>query len=453
MNWRSGLELGIRLANWVWVLDLIAESQAIRPELHQRLINSGARHIWEMDRKYSRGSSANNHVIGEAAGVFIATSYFTSLRHAATRRQRSWEILNREILNQTYPDGGTREQAINYHLFVVQSFVAAGLVACATGRDFPEPYWSRLEKMFEFLAVVSEGGDSLPQFGDGDDGYILDIGSHPRSVKEWLTVGAVFFNRPDFKALAGECAKLVEWLLAKSGHKTFDAIGQPQDRTLHSTAFADTGYYLLQHGEQGSPDRISVGFDCGLLGMGTIAAYGHADALSFTLRAFGVNVLVDPGTYDYFSYPAWRQYFRSMRAHNCVVVDGRDQSEMLGLFLWGRRAEARCMHWEPTATGGMVSGEHDGYACLPDPVIQRRTLELDGANRTLVIRDDILAKGRHEVEVHFHFAEPCVLRPAGPNRYVADAGPGSVEIELDARLEVESFHGSEDPIGGWVSRG
>lgn len=52
-------------------------------------------------------------------------------------------------------------------------------------------------------------------------------------------------------------------------------------------------------------------FDCGLLGMEPLAGHGHADALSFALRAFGSDVLVDPGTYDYFSYPTWREYFRS----------------------------------------------------------------------------------------------------------------------------------------------
>ncbi|HPC94045.1 MAG TPA: heparinase II/III family protein [Sedimentisphaerales bacterium] len=240
MNWRSGPELGIRLINWVRALDLIAESQAIGPELRQRLLDSVSRYIWEIDRKYSRGSSANNHVIGEAAGVFIAASYFANLKHAATWRQRSWKILNREILNQTYPDGGTREQAIGYHLFVVQFFVAAGLVARATGRDFPESYWSRLEKMFDFLAVLSEGGDSLPQFGDGDDGYVLDLGSHPRSVGEWLAVGAALFDRADFKALAGECAEPLQWLPGASGYRSLAATGAPRERTIRSQAFADT---------------------------------------------------------------------------------------------------------------------------------------------------------------------------------------------------------------------
>ena len=351
MNWRSGLELGIRLINWVWAVDLIRESDAIGDELYQRLLDSVSRHIWEIDRKYSRGSSVGNHLVGEAAGVFVATSYFRDLKHASGWRDRSWEVLNEQIIHQTYPDGGLREQTTGYHFFVLQFFVAAGVVARATGREFPESYWSRLEKMFEFLAALSEGGDGPPAFGDGDDGYVLDIGQDPHSVREWLAVGAALFGRSDFKALAGRDAESVEWLLGKPGHERLTAVPDPQNRAVASRALKDSGYYLLQYGPSGSADRVSVVFDCGPLGLEPLAGHGHADVLSFTVRAFGKDVLVDPGTYDYFSCPKWREYFRSTRAHNTVVVDGRDQSEMLGLFLWGRKANARCLRWEPSDVG------------------------------------------------------------------------------------------------------
>ena len=98
MNWRSGLELGIRLINWVWALDLIADSNAVDEQLYLYIIDSISRHIWEIDRKYSRGSSVNNHLIGEAAGVFVATSYFKNFKHASRWRHKAREILIREII-------------------------------------------------------------------------------------------------------------------------------------------------------------------------------------------------------------------------------------------------------------------------------------------------------------------------------------------------------------------
>lgn len=449
MNWRSGLELGIRLINWVWVIDLIRESQTIGEELYLRLMDSVSRHIWEIDRKYSRGSSVNNHLIGEAAGVFVATSYFKYLKNASIWRDKSREILTQEILNQTYTDGGTMEQAVGYHFFVLQFFVISGLVARATGRDFPESYWSRLEKMFEFIDTLNQGGNNIPMFGDCDDGYVLDLGSNPHSVKEWLAVGSALFERGDFNT-SNEHTEPLEWL---PGLSIQDIGAVSENNKCASIALSQSGYYLLQNGDLNSPERISVVFDCGPLGMGSLAGHGHADALSFTLRAFGRDVLVDPGTYDYFSYSQLREYFRGTRAHNTVVIDEHNQSEMLGLFLWGKKAQAKCLSWEPSDTGGIVTGEHDGYSTLSDPVIHRRTLELDGIMRELTIRDDITARKEHNITIFFHFAENCVLNPTRRNHYRVDLGPGSIEIKLDSLLQVESFEGSTNPIFGWVSRG
>ena len=90
---------------------------------------------------------------------------------------------------------------------------------------------------------------------------------------------------------------------------------------------------------------------------------------------------------------------------------------------------------------------------LKDPVTHRRILELDGRNRKLIVRDELNTGAKHEIEIFFHLAEHCVVQPAGENRLLVDVGPGTVEIQLDPYLQVETFNGSEDPICGWVSRG
>lgn len=453
MNWRSPLELAIRLINWVWAIDLIRESGLVTGKFQSRLRHAAYLHLWEITRKYSRGSSANNHRIGEAAGVFIASSYFRELDRGRRWQRESRQILEAEIITQTYPDGGTREQAVGYHVFVLQFLLLAAIVARKTGEDFPEAYWSRLERMLEFLGILSEGGTALPMIGDSDDGYVLDLGDS-REIGALFCIGAGLFPRADFKTWAGGYAEAARWLLGHSSRAEFEAVAStPPAGLLVSRALPESGYYLLQCGHKGRNDRVSVVFDCGELGFKSIAAHGHADALSFTLRAFGSDVFVDPGTYDYFSYPAWRAYFRSTSAHNTLVVDGLDQSVMLGPFLWGPRAQARCLAWEPGIQGGKVTGEHDGYTRTADPVLHRRTLELDAGSQILTIYDDIVAKGTHEIAVYFHLAEKADMSTEQPNRYRIAVAGGTVVLEVDAHLAVEVLRGSEEPIGGWVSRG
>lgn len=448
MNWRSPLELAIRLINWVWAIDLVHESGVVAADFWHRVQRSAYQHLWQITRSYSRGSSANNHRIGEAAGVFIATSYLPGLDPRGRWRRESWRILADEILTQTHTDGGTREQAVGYHLFVLQFFALAGVVARRTAADFPAEYWARLERMVEFLAVLGEGGRSLPMLGDADDGYVLDLGS-PGDPGETLALAAAVCGRTDLAA--AEPPEAVHWLLGNAGWNLSGEAAVSAPRRLESRALPESGYYLLQCGTVA--DGISVVFDCGELGFGPLAAHGHADALSFTLRVRGHDVLVDPGTYDYFSFPAWRQYFRSTRAHNTVAVDDQDQSVMLGPFLWGARAQARCLAWAPAGEGGRVAGEHDGYRRLADPVVHRRTLDLDARTRVLVVRDDILARGSHAIAIHFHLAEDVAISAVGPNRFRLTVGSTTATLELDANLTAETLAGSEDPIGGWVSRG
>lgn len=459
MNWRSPLELGIRLLNWVWTLQMIRPAAAANTARLEPIIAVAYRHLWDTARKYSRYSSANNHLIGEAAGVYIGAAFFAGLKGATAWRAESRELLSREILAQTHPDGGTCEQAFGYHLFVTQFFLLSGLVARNIGEDFPPAYGQRLEKMLEFVAALLEGGDRLPAVGDGDDGYVLDLGDRLGDPRALLGVGALLFDRRDFQELAGDFREPAYWLFglrkcdeyAPRG-ATEQTAASTEPRRLSSRAFSDTGYYLLQCGRRGSPDAASVLFDCGPLGFQSIAAHGHADALSFTLRLGGVDVLVDPGTFDYFTYPPWRVYFRSTRAHNTLEVDGLDQSEMLGQFLWSHAASCRCLSWQPAPDGGSVQGEHDGYRRLSDPVGHRRSLCLQEDQSELTIVDELSAKAEHRVVLCLHFAEQCRVTPDVGRFNVAWDG-GSARVEVDERLAAELVTGSENPIAGWVSRG
>ncbi|HEY3243952.1 MAG TPA: alginate lyase family protein [Phycisphaerae bacterium] len=452
MNWRSPLELAVRLINWVWAIELIRPSGVLTAAWWSRVLPIVYRHLHAIARKYSRHSSANNHLVGEAAGVFIGSSYFAGLKNATKWRDESRRILIEQMQRQVNPDGGHCELATGYHLFVMEFLLLAGLTARAGGVDFPPEYWERLAGMFDFVAALTEGGGSLPMFGDADDGYVLDLCERRGDPREWLALGAALLGRGDFKAASGGFGETAQWLLGDQGLRDYESIG-PGGATMSigPRAFRESGYYLLQYGSR--EERVSVTFDCGRLGFGPLAAHGHADALSFTLRAFDRDIFVDPGTYDYFSFPRWRHYFRSTRAHNTVVVDGQDQSEMLGPFLWGRRAHARCLYWEPRDECLRVAGEHDGYALLPGRVIHRRALELDRRASELTISDELTGVGRHEAALHFHLAEHCRAKPIGENTFHIDCDRGAVRLQLDPGLVVTLHRGCEQTQLGWVSRG
>jgi hypothetical protein len=445
MHWRSPLELAIRAINWVWAFDLIRPAGALHGAAAARLLNALHLHVWDIARKYSRGSSANNHLIGEAAGVFIASTCLPGLTESVRWLADSRRILEEEIHAQTYADGGSREQAFGYHVFVLQFLVLAAVAAKRSGVPFSAAFHERLQLMLDFAGAMAEGG-TPPLYGDADDGYVADLGGDGREAREWVIAGKGLLGASDHAWDANVYGETAYWLLG-----SHTATSAATVRPLASRAFPESGRYLLQHGTQGGAGAVSVQFDCGDFGFGAIAAHGHADALAFTLRVSGTEVLIDPGTYDYFRFPEWRDYFRSTSAHNTVAVDRSEQSVAIGPFMWGVRARSACTAWEPRPDGGRVEGTHDGYARLADPVQHVRSIDLDAARRVLTIVDRLVMTGEHTVDLYFHFSEHCKVHLSGSA--MEATGPfGSVRFEHDARLTSALLQGSTAPIGGWVSR-
>lgn len=454
MNWRSPMELSIRLINWVWTIDLTLESAIFSGPLRDRLLHSIYLHLREVTRKYSAGSSANNHLIGEAGGVFIATSYFPQLTNAAKWQQESYEILCREIALQTFEDGSNKELALEYQYFVLQFFLLCGLVGKWCGKNFPPQYWQNVEQQLHFIGRLQEGGGNPVFFGDADDGYVLDLGDSHTDPKPLLAAGALLFKNGQYKTWAPEYSQSLRWLFGAAGREQFAAVrATTGEIVLSSHAFPDSGFYLLQCGTAGAGNSMNVLFDCGQLGFGAIAAHGHADALSFTLKAGGEDILIDPGTYDYFTFPEWREYFKSTLAHNTIEVDSQSQSVSLGLFLWGKRATAKCIDWQPSDNGGTVTGEHDGYGRLDNPVLHRRTLQLEGRQQLLRITDAVVTSGQHTIRLALHFSPACTLEHIDKNIFRIICRNVCATLCLDAILAAEVFHGSLQPILGWASSG
>lgn len=452
MNWRSGLELGVRLINWVAVLELLGDAQALTPNFRRRIFESMALHVWMIRRSYSRASSANNHLIGEAAGVYIASRFLGRTGRLARYAREARRILEREILRQTYVDGGTREQATSYLFFVSQFFLLSGLAGQRSNEDFSRPYWQRLERVFDFLAALLGESPRLPAIGDSDDGYVLDLDTDPHDVRPWLGAAAAIFECPEWAAGGRRPSEAAGWLLSDEQYEKLSALRQAgARRRRRSQAFRASGYYLLRGAVPHSNHAMRLLFDCGELGYGPLAAHGHADALSFTLRLDDLDVLVDPGTYDYFTYPAWREYFRKTRAHNTIEIDGRDQAEILGPFQWGRRYRARCLKWKPSRTGGHVVGEHDGYTSLKCPVTHRRALTLDGGCLTLI--DTLKTDGEHEVRFHLHFSEHCRIESLIGGRLNIAVAKCRLTLDVDPRLDVQLVRAAPEVGPGWLSPG
>jgi hypothetical protein len=439
MNWKSGLELGVRLINWVWAIDLIRESGVFSDKEWQSVLRTVYLAIWDTQRRYSQGSSANNHLVGEVAGVYVACRYFRDFPNADAWSAEAADILEREILLQSFADGCTREHAFGYQFFVLQFYSLCLIAGQRSGASMSGAFAGRLHAMYRFMGDICADTGMQPEFGDADDGYVLDLGERPRdNPAALIAVGAALFGD---ESLA-DASETAWWLF---GPQALTAPPATAPRT--SSAYRESGYFVLRSDESAAAVRLF--FDCAELGFGSIAAHGHADCLSFAMAVNGREILVDPGTYDYYTYPAWRNFFRSTLAHNTVAIDGESQSELQGAFMWGSRANASLVEWADEERRVSVSGEHDGYTSLDDPVVHRRTLSLDKASGAVEIVDRLSCDGRHEARVCFHVAPGCEVT-AGDGEVFIDTGSERLRLaSADGRFE--SVAAGDDAMTGWVS--
>lgn len=458
-NWASALEAAIRLINWALAWQLLGGARSPLfagndgAAFHGRWLQSVHQHARFVRGHLSLHSSANNHLIGEAAGLFVAGVTWPCWPAARDWRRHAAAILAREALLQNAPDGVNREQAVSYQQFVLDLLLLAMLAGRAAGIAFPQAVTERLAAMCEYLASIMDAGGNVPMFGDSDDGFAVRLAPVPgfcryRSV---LAAGALLLGREDLAIKAGPVDDKTRWLLGAAADRE-PVPPRTGARAPPRQAFPDGGQYVLGCDFE-SEREIRLVADAGPLGYLAIAAHGHADALSFTLSIGGHEVLIDPGSYTYHTEPEWRRYFRGTSAHNTLAVDGQDQSEQGGNFLWLRKAATTVHQWRCGTDADVLEASHDGYARLADPVVHRRRILLDKRARRIRIDDLLQATGTHEVALHFHCAEACRLKRL-PDGFLLLRDEVAVALRLPSMpgARFEAIHGATAPILGWVSR-
>ncbi|MGE5286769.1 MAG: alginate lyase family protein [Micromonosporaceae bacterium] len=459
VNWTSGIEVGIRLINFVWIRRLLDEWPKIgdlfeRNDLALRQVRWHQQYLAAFE---SRGSSANNHVIAEAAGQLAASCAFPWFRESSRWRKQSAELLERELARNTFPSGINRELASDYHGFVAELGYFAALEAVAAGFPLSDPAWRLLCAMTDAMTALVDSHCQPPRQADSDEGRVvlLDFPAHNR----WpalLAIGAALFGELDWWPPTPTNAGSVLAGALAGGQRQVP--GRPDRRP---TRFADAGITILRTTGAGSPE-IWCRCDGGPHGFLSIAAHAHADALSVEVRYAGVDVLADPGTYCYHGEPAWRSYFRSTIAHNTVELAGQNQSREGGPFLWLRHARATETSVADDGSVASWSAEHDGYLSLDPPARHRRSVRLDRVSRAIDIIDEIEG-GNHHVRIAFHFG-PAVhaeLRdssavlswPAPATPSAQSFRPGAAWLELPPELQWSLHRGETDPILGWYSHG
>ncbi|BFU91064.1 MAG: hypothetical protein NTAFB01_22510 [Nitrospira sp.] len=333
-----------------------------------------------------------NHYLKNGVALFFAGMYFEGI-DADRWLRKGLGILRDELKEQFLADGGHFERSPMYHSICLVDYLDVMNLA----QNSPAAISS--ERADEFAGKVTTALDFL-------NGICLPDGAIP------------LFNDSAFG-------------IAPTPHQIFDYAGRvigykAPSRTadLVVKAFPASGYYVGRK----AGDMLIV--DCGQIGPDYQPGHAHCDTLSYELAIDGRRVVVDSGVFDY-EPSQERAYARSTRAHNTVMVDGEEQSEIWGVFRVARRARPIQGHIGKTGQGSVLfEGDHDGYRRLTGKPIHRRQISYDGQG-SWVVTDALEGMGIHRMESFVHIHPDCAIVESGVSSFKIE-GCGEVIATIEA---------------------
>src|SRR5205807_1437892 len=77
--------------------------------------------------------SPNTHLLGEAVALFFLGTLFPDLPHAARWKQRGWQVILEAARKQVRADGFYFEQSTYYHVYALDFFLHARILAALNG--------------------------------------------------------------------------------------------------------------------------------------------------------------------------------------------------------------------------------------------------------------------------------------------------------------------------------
>jgi len=345
----------LRIVNWIkWAL----AGNALDDECTDSL---AVQTRWLRARM--EGYLLGNHLVSNAKALVFAGAFFDG-PEASSWLATGLGVLADQLPEQILADGGHFERSTMYHALALEDLEDLQNLARAytevqrlASLAAPPNLPARIAAMRHWLAAMCHP--------DGEIGYFNDA-----------AVGIA----PAPSELEGYAARL----------------GLPGTTAPMATVeeLSPSGYVRVQTG------RVVALLDVAPVGPDYLPAHAHADTLSFEMSLGRQRVFVNGGTSRYGESPE-RLKERGTAAHNTVVVDGVDSSEVWGGFRVARRARPQGLQVAEHDREVTVRCAHDGYRRLAGRVIHSRRWTFGSGS--LAVTDELLGTFRSaEARLHIH---------------------------------------------------
>jgi Heparinase II/III-like protein/Heparinase II/III N-terminus len=431
VNWTIAMEAALRGISLCLTMDLLSPfSEREKPWLEQMTAS-----LWQHLRFIEAHSEfsfrlRSNHYLSNIVGLTTLSAYLHG-PGVRCRAEKYAQAVQREILLQTYADGGDREASTGYHVLVAQMGLHSLLVQQRCGISIGQEFEARLRRMFAWITALADEGRQLPHLGDCDNGRVellqedISQAMQPARKRHSLRIGSLcgLASHLLHPPLGGAREDAV-WF----GCTTEEAPRERGEKPV--TLLLESGIAVLQAREA---SVVFTAMPNGLQGRGS---HTHCDKLSVVFRLGQHEVFCDSGSRWYTRSAERRNLDRSTRAHNTLFIDEAEQN-MLDtdpdmLFQCGNEAAV-----SPIAElgGNAVRASHWGYSRFG--IEHRRTVQLSEGSMVLI--DEVVGGGTRSLDLRF------VLGPewsassemmTGETVTCAVGGPRRLSLVCEAQSEL-----------------
>ena len=436
-NYSCGQECAIRLLAMCFAYHALTDAKPSSADRKIKLIIAIAVHAERIDKNIKFAiSTRTNHSITEAAALYTAGLLFPEFKPANFWRRKGKNILTQEGLKQIYEDGSYLQHSMNYHRLMLQNYLWVLRLGQLNNDIFNEELVTRITKATDFLFQMQDDESGrIPNYGPNDGALII-----PLNTCDYLdyrpVIQALWYLLKEQKLYdKGPWDEDLLWFFGLN-----DSAVSSADKLRESKRFDTGGYYTIRNGNSWAMMRCHSYRD----------RPGHIDMLHFDLWADGVNLLRDCGSYKYYAPDEQdlERYFKSIWAHNTVIVDDASPVELVSKFTWMPWPKGQLLKFTSTDNRYLLQGRHFAYARGPWHVTHNR--QIQASNNQWLITDDISGTGSHRAELRWHL-------PANAEIGSSDDTGVLVKLINNWRLKVTANNNLQTSIiksevsGGWES--
>lgn len=310
-----------------------------------------------------------NHLIANAKALIFAGLFFNG-NTADKWIAKGFEILIGQVDEQINTDGGHFERSPMYHAIILEDLLDVIHVSSL----FPASIYP---------AVINPLKDSA-------SGMVTALKAmcHPD--------GDIAFFNDAASGIASSLTELSDYARVNDIHLQQNV--PPLTETGIIRSEKNNGVLLVEAGS---------------VGPGYLPGHAHAGTLSFEFSIGTRRIIVNSGTSCYGTGQE-RHRQRGSAAHNTLMVDGMNSSEVWSGFRVARRARVRARECRFTETHDVIEASHDGFKRIKHLGLHHRKWEF--SVDSLAIQDSMEGNGKYHLTLSFHF-HPSVRLEEENNRF------------------------------------